>query len=207
MPKAEPPKYIDDLIDDAAARRGLKPDARLPGGPMARYVERRFTSAELAAHEDNIVVAEDAPHLFELVRAFEVKGIAGGRFTAPTVDDLAPCLQRFLRERLPVFEWEVPDLYLGPLWKYLILHDHVLGPPDATTGQPMGLEFWGQVLRIGQFSVAWADPMSDWWDSWRAYQWKAAGRHVELARPVEVEMVAATWANFRSTNANMPFYM
>lgn len=209
MPPAEPPRSIDDLIDNLEARRGLEPDARPPGGPMAQYVARRFTSAELAAEEDNIIVAEDAPHLFDLVRAFEVSGVAGGRFTAPSPDQLAPCLERFLCERLPVFAWQVSSVYLGPVWKYLILHDHCPAPPDTATGQPMHLEVAGRVVRIGGLVIDWE---SDWEEGpvhdWSLYHSRPVSLDgADIVQPLEVEMTAATWANVQSSSANMPWYM
>jgi hypothetical protein len=211
MPDAEPPSSIDDLIDNLEARRGLEPDARPPAGPMAQYVTHRFTVEELAAHEENIIVAEDAPHLFELVRAFEVSGVAGGRFTAPSPDQLAPCLERFLCERLPVFEWQVPSVYLGPLWKYLILHDDFPAPPDTATGQPMHLEVAGEIVRIGgleigrDFDREEGEPIYLHWSHY--YASPVQSGDADIVRPLEIEITAATWANVQSSSANMPWYM
>src|SRR5205807_1289331 len=43
---------------------------------------------------------------------------------------------------------------LGPLRKYLLLHQHVPAPPDETTGQPMGLELAGTLTSVGGVRLA-----------------------------------------------------
>jgi hypothetical protein len=177
-------------------------------GPMALYLGHRIPSRIVRAWDEN--AQEDDPR-YNSVRAFPVVTLVGATVQARGPAGLGAAIQDLLEERLPIIEWDYIGVPPGPLLKYLVLHDSIPAPMDVSTGQPMAIEFYGDVRSIEGVPL----------DSDEGRQWLAAHRQLyrslqdsPVARMkildavrIEVRIEVATYANVMYTSVGVPFYM
>jgi hypothetical protein len=116
-----------------------------------------------------------------------------------------------LTDRLPGIAWSPPEIGLGALRKYFILHARVPAPPDETTRQPMGLEMYGELTSVGGVRIA--TPEGKAWQEDRWKQQCGQSRPEETERllrvegPLEIEILVVAYANIMNPSIGIPFYL
>jgi hypothetical protein len=188
-------------------------DPRPPSGAMYPFLGRRYDPEEIADAICSVSCCLEEPDggNVEPVRAFEVQPLPGATLHAESEEDLGDRLRRLLTERLPGNSWEPPMIVLGALRKYFILHASVPAPPDETTGQPMGLELYGELTSVG--GVRLATPEGQAWreDRWERQYGQSrpeeTGTLLRVEGPLEIEILVVTYANIENPSIGIPFYM
>ena len=173
-------------------------DVRPSFGPMMSYLGPRHSNADLIS--EDFERTADSPEVC-LVRAWPVPRLIG----APLASDeagLARVLEILLWDRLPGIDWRVPEIDVGPLRKYGMLHTAVAAPVDEVTGQPMALEIHGDVILLDGRPAR-----GDWWT---VRGFSIAEFFVGFDRPVagalDIRIDVATYANVCLPGFGVPFY-
>jgi hypothetical protein len=164
----------------------LPNDARPVGGSMAPVLGPRLVVAPL-------------------VRAYEVLPLIAATFSCHSESQLADSIKVLFAGCCESFDWRLDreGRLSGPLRKYGVVHANVGAPRDETTRQPMAVEFFAEVVRLGSEPIG---PGARWIDGWRSRYGDDYGR-VEVAEPFELAIRAATYANVRYPGIDVPLYL
>jgi len=112
----------------------------LPSQSLLPLLGPRIPAADLYdadRHDD-----EDVLRL-ELVRAYTLRPLIGAKLMVGKAEDISGQVRRLLTERIPGFDWVVPDDWRGPFERYGVAHKSLLAPPHPETGEPMSVEVFG----------------------------------------------------------------
>src|SRR5262245_6995671 len=180
-------------------------DPRPPSGAMSPFLGRRYDPEEIA---NAICFVSDCPEeepdgrKVEPVRAFEVQTLPGATLHSESEEALVDQLRRLLTDRLPGISWDPRDISFGALRKYLILHARVPAPPDETTGQPMGLELYGELTSVGGVRLATPEGQA-WREERNERQYSRSGSEgtgalLPVEGSLEIEILVATYANIEN---------
>ena len=85
---------------------------------------------------------EDIKRL-DLVRAYTVRPLIGARLSVKGAEDIPVQLRALFAERMPGFDWVVPEDWRGPFERYGLAHSSIPAPPHPETGEAMALEIFG----------------------------------------------------------------
>ena len=164
------------------------------------YLGPRHSNADLVS--EDFERTADSPEVC-LVRAWPVPRLLGAPVAASDEAGLARVLETLLWDRLPGIDWRVPEISLGPLRKYGMLHTSVAAPVDETTGQPMALEIYGDVILLDGRSTS-----GQWWT---VRGLGIAEFFTTLDRPLagtlDIRIDVATYANVCFPGFGVPFYL
>jgi hypothetical protein len=197
--------YVPELCQsEHAGLIYLADDDRPVGGPMAPLLGLRF-SREQIEQGDMMGEFEEDRWLAAFVRAWPVTPLVGGTFCCERDSLLQESLQAVLDNRCPGVGLEMGaerELH-GPLRKCGFVHTSVSAPPDEETGQPMAVEVFATVTRLGGRPL---NPGIGWIDDWRSRQGEDY-LNVEVVASMEFELEVATYANVSNPSVGVPFYM
>jgi hypothetical protein len=174
-------------------------------GPMRRYIDQRYESAELM--DEDRYVQEEFP-LLKQVRAFRVPNLIGKCLSASGEDALLGAFAQMLKLEFPDLQlsWQ-PDKYFSSqrLRKCFLLHESIPAPMDHATGQRMSLEVFGQLTHVGRFDLATdagRDALQDW-----SYSNIKDGERPPLEQDLSLEIQIATYANLQHPGVGVPLYL
>lgn len=174
-------------------------------GPMAPLLGPRFPLERLKRSSWYPEVDEEERAVASLVRAYPVTGLLGARVGCARDGELADRLAELVEERCPGHTLRVDGKRLtGPLRKCGLVHTSVDAPADETTGQPMALELYGELVELDGRPIG--PGVGAWFDAWRGRQGEDYDL-VEVAEAFTVELRAATYANVLYPGIDVPLYM
>jgi len=200
QPAAELPG-TDALADGFVQPQDLPPGPSpsvAPGGPMAAHLGDRL-SVDALTDEDRLMTEEIAAR----IRAWSVPSLIGTVFVAEEKGDVARALQAHVQRHLGV-PVRVSAREVGSS-KYMHVHTSASTPPDPSTGQPMFLELYGHIARVGEHDLRTLEGAR--WQRALRQQIREHRGVTRLSGPLVIRLETVTWANVSYPGFRVPFYM
>jgi len=173
-----------------------------PAGLMSSHVGPRYSVEELREKEgycegDDVYLAR--------VRAYPVLALIGKQLLIQRDTELPSAVARLLTEFMPDWKWDESQVTLGPFRKYFLMHAIFPAPKDESTGQPMALEIYGDLISMDGMALN-----SEAGRAWRTQQIMHRMENyldTEVTGSMVIEIHAASYANIMFPGVCVSFYM
>lgn len=185
---------------------------------MASYIGRQYvvadflgtassTMLDFSVFDDECIPSPALLHSLARIRAFAVPSLEGRHVSASHDGAFAAAVESVLRQSVPGVAWLL-DLDPTALRKHLFFETTLAAPHDETTGMPMALHVFGNVIvldGVASGTREW-DRKVDAWRLEALARIEAQRPPAPLAVPFTARIEVATYANVQSCGVGVPFY-
>jgi hypothetical protein len=211
-----PPYWHKELPEPAVDR--LEVDDRPVTGRMAAHVGEQYrvddflgtacsVMLDFSLFDDDLIVTPALRRSHARVRAFRIPSLEGRTVSAGHESALAAAVDALLRSVVPGVAWTV-TLNSVTLRKSLMFETILPAPIDETTGMPMALQLFGNVISIDGVTRG-----TGAWDTMAKAMFTDAMARIQadqlppaLAAPFTVRIDVATYANVQNCGVGVPFH-